>query len=60
MNGPSEEPRASRSPEDDLNERILRIAAAIGRHLARQELARRAGATGVAEIGDAPLEGQEE
>lgn len=56
MTGPNGEPQASRSLADDLDERILRIAAAIGRHLAREEMARKGAPTGVPEIRDLPLD----
>jgi hypothetical protein len=60
VNSSSGEPQVSRSPAEDLDERILRIAAAIGRHLAKEEMARKAGATGMPEIRDGPLEEQDD
>jgi hypothetical protein len=50
------EPQISRSPAGELDERILRIAAAIGRHLAREEIARKGRANAVPELSDLPLE----
>lgn len=60
MNGSSDEPQVSRSPADDLDERILRIAAAIGRHLAKEEMARKGRTTGVSKIRDGLLDEQDD
>lgn len=50
-----EEP-TDHSKREDLDERILRIAAAIGRHLAREDLAKRAESSDRPENPNSPLE----
>lgn len=57
MTAPKDAPHNPKNPAEELDERILRIAAAIGRHLATEELARRSRAASSPEIGDLPLEG---
>ena len=50
------EERTAESKKKELDERILRIAAAIGRHLAREHLAKNPGSCDSPGVCNTPLE----